>query len=141
MVQSLNRVNTAPTLKEPQGGSAQKGQAVGPNSFQDILGRLQTHAPQGSGSAIGHQETMPLKFSAHALERMQSRGVQLPKDSVQNLETAVEKARQKGSRDSLIVMGDTAFIVSVKNNTVVTAIDKAQLREQVFTNIDSTVFV
>jgi flagellar operon protein len=58
---------------------------------------------------------------------------------MKRLEAAVEKARQKGSKDTLLLMGENAFIVNVKNNTVVTAMDRAMMKENVFTNIDSTI--
>jgi flagellar operon protein len=48
---------------------------------------------------------------------------------------------QKGGRESLVMMGDSALVVSVKNRTVVTALDKAQMRGNVFTNIDSAVII
>jgi len=81
-----------------------------------------------------------LKFSSHALERIQSRGIRMMKEDVQKLNEAVEKASQKGSKEALVLMGDNAFIVSVKNKTVITAVDKNALKDNVFTNIDSTVF-
>ena len=53
----------------------------------------------------------------------------------------MDKAAQKGSQDSLILMNDTALVVSVKNRTVVTAMDGASMKDNVFTNIDSAVIV
>ena len=38
-------------------------------------------------------------------------------------------------------MEDVALVVSVKNRTVITAVDRAQMKENVFTNIDSAVIV
>ena len=38
-------------------------------------------------------------------------------------------------------MDDSAFIMSVKNKTIVTAMDKSTLKENLFTNIDSTIIV
>jgi flagellar operon protein len=80
-----------------------------------------------------------LKFSNHAVERMQSRGISLAEGDMARIENAVEKAQGKGSKETLILMGDSAFIVNVKNKTVVTAMDRQQMKENVFTNIDSTV--
>jgi flagellar operon protein len=54
---------------------------------------------------------------------------------------AVGKAREKGSRDSLILMSDLALVVSVRNNTVITAVDGESLKDNVFTNIDSAVII
>jgi flagellar operon protein len=51
----------------------------------------------------------------------------------------VDRAEEKGARDSLVLLRDMAFIVSVSNRTVVTAMDGERLKENVFTNIDSAV--
>ena len=51
----------------------------------------------------------------------------------------MDKAGQKGGQDSLVLLRDMAFIVSVPNKTVVTAMDADQVKENVFTNIDSAV--
>jgi flagellar operon protein len=55
------------------------------------------------------------------------------------LNGGVARAAAKGSRDSLVLLDDTAFVVSVRNRTVITAVDRARMRDQVFTNIDSAV--
>jgi flagellar operon protein len=57
------------------------------------------------------------------------------------LNDAVDKAVQKGSKETLVIMGDNAFVVSAKNKTVITAMDKNMMIENVFTNIDSTILV
>ncbi|MBN8536312.1 MAG: hypothetical protein J0M15_04630 [Deltaproteobacteria bacterium] len=80
-----------------------------------------------------------IKFSNHAIDRMNSRGISFKQEDLSKLNEAVDRAASKGSKDSLILMNDTALIVSVKNRTVVTVMDKATLKENVFTNIDSTI--
>lgn len=80
-----------------------------------------------------------IKFSNHAVERMRTRGIAFSPEDISRLSEAVGKAAAKGSKDSLILMNDSALIVSVKNNTVVTVMDKTALKENVFTNIDSTI--
>ncbi len=82
-----------------------------------------------------------LKFSQHASERMKARNIELSASDLNKLTEAVGKARAKGSRDSLIMMNDMALVVSVKNNTVITAVDQKSIKDNVFTNIDSAVFV
>jgi flagellar operon protein len=84
-------------------------------------------------------ELRGLKFSKHAQDRLQQRNIELNDADKQQLEKAVTLAEQKGSQDSLVFLRDMAFIVSVKNKTVVTAIDSEHLRENVFTNIDSAI--
>jgi flagellar operon protein len=80
-----------------------------------------------------------IRFSNHAVERMQTRGISFNPESMQRLDEAIKKAAAKGSKDTLVLMDESALIVSVKNNTVVTVMDKNALKENVFTNIDSTV--
>jgi len=85
--------------------------------------------------------TPGVKFSAHAIERLKSRGITLDQETLRRLDQAVEKAAQKGSRESLMLTDDAALIVSVKNKTVITAMDKLAMKDNVFTNIDSTVIL
>jgi len=82
-----------------------------------------------------------LKFSKHAIERMHSRGISLNTDKIADLASAVKRAGDKGAKETLVMMDDAAFVVSVENNTVITAMDKALMKENVFTNIDSTIFL
>lgn len=88
-----------------------------------------------------------LRFSAHAQDRLTSRGIQLSPEAVNRLTEAVDRAAAKGSRDALLLMPgasrreDLALVVSVTNRTVVTAVDGETLQESIFTNIDSAVIV
>ena len=81
-----------------------------------------------------------LKFSGHAIERLADRGVQMTGDRARRLQSAVNVARQKGSRDSLVLLDELAFVVSIKNSTVITACDTQSVKDGVFTKIDSTIF-
>ncbi len=80
-------------------------------------------------------------FSQHAQDRLKSRGISLSNDDMQKLEGAVDSVAQKGGKDSLVLVGDAALVVSVKNRTVVTALDRNAMQGNVFTNIDSAVIV
>lgn len=82
----------------------------------------------------------PVKLSQHAQERLKSRGITLSDADMKQLEGAVDSVAQKGGKESLILMGDAALVVSVKNRTVVTAMDRQGMKGNVFTNIDSAVF-
>jgi flagellar operon protein len=88
---------------------------------------------------IFEAEVQQLRFSKHAQDRLESRNMQLNENDKAQLEKAVQLAEQKGSQDSLVFLKDMAFIVNVKNRTVVTAIDREHLRQNVFTNIDSAI--
>jgi flagellar operon protein len=81
----------------------------------------------------------PLRFSRHALERVQRRGIPLDNSTLSRLQEGVGRAAGKGSRDSVVLVDGTAFVVAVGSRTVVTAVGAEHMREQVFTNIDSAV--
>lgn len=81
-----------------------------------------------------------LKFSKHALERLEQRKIQLTSQEVNKLHRAINKAAEKGIRETLIIMDNKAFIASVPNRTVITAATGNQLKENVFTNIDGAIF-
>jgi len=82
-----------------------------------------------------------LKFSSHALKRLEERDIKLDADDLKLLNEALERAERKNTRDVLILLRDMAFIVSVRNKTVVTVIDGDSMRERVFTNIDGAVVI
>ena len=78
-----------------------------------------------------------VKFSGHALERLKERGISLGETELAKLEGAVSSVAAKGGNESLIMVGDAALVVSVKNRTVITAFDRNNLDGNVFTRIDS----
>ncbi len=120
--------NRAPVDKSPAG-----------EGFSDVLkGQLGT---QNSIAPAAAQIPSSLKFSAHAIDRLKSRGISFDQEALKRIEDGVQRAAQKGSKDSLVLIDDSALIVSVKNKTVVTAMDQNAMKENVFTNIDSTVIV
>lgn len=89
---------------------------------------------------IFQNEIDKLKFSSHAQSRLNSRELSLSDSDYTRLENAVSKAEAKGANESLVIMDNKAFIVSIPNKTVITALDQNQLNSQVVTNIDSAVF-
>lgn len=96
------------------------------NSFQKIL---QQKATQG------------LKFSKHAGERLEERNITLSIEQMKRLEEATVRADEKGIKESLMLMDNMAFIVNVKNSTVITAMDQTDNKDNIFTNIDGAVIV
>lgn len=111
-------------------------------SFKETMNNIEGMKPQNVGSmgAPGLAKAVEgVKFSNHAIERMRTRGISYSPEDISKLTDAISRAAAKGSKDSLVLMNDSALIVSVKNNTVVTVMDKNALKENVFTNIDSTV--
>ena len=81
----------------------------------------------------------PVKFSTHAQQRLQQRDITLGDDDMAKINDAVDRAQQKGAKESLILLDDMAFVVSVKNRVVITAVDQPSMKQNVFTNIDSVV--
>lgn len=122
---------TAPGTTRPADDAARKRATNGaadttPNqSFAEAL-------EQAGGS-------QPLQFSRHALARVQRRGIELDSTTLGRLSEGVGRAASKGSRDSLVLVDGTAFVVSVSNRTVITAVGSEQMKDNVFTNIDSAV--
>ena len=113
---------TGPAPVAPAAGPGGPTSVTGP-SFADVLGR-----------SVG-----TVKFSAHALQRIERRGIKLAPGTLARLENGVARAAGKGARDSVVFVDGTAFVVSVRNSTVITAVDPEHMREHVFTNIDSAV--
>jgi flagellar operon protein len=85
------------------------------------------------------QEKLGIKFSKHAQQRLISRDISLSKDDRELLWNALQKAGNKGVNDSLILMRDMAFVVNVKNKTVITAMKNNEMKENVVTNIDGAI--
>lgn len=102
-------------------------------------------SPPGAGAAFDQvlqaqlKPSASLQFSRHALNRMESRNIRFSGEEISRLEEAVKAVSAKGGRDSLVMLGDNALVVSVRNATVVTVVDRESLSGNVFTNIDSAV--
>ncbi len=82
-----------------------------------------------------------IAFSRHARERLFSRNLELSDEQLNNIAGAIDKADAKGSRETLVLSDDAAFVVSVPNRTVITVFDRDNLREGVVTSIDSAVII
>ena len=96
-------------------------------SFNDVLNKVKSNEQ--------------VKFSKHALDRLNSRNIELTEDELSRINTGVDKAKSKGVRDALIMMDDKIFVASVQNKTIITAAMEEQLKDNVFTNIDGAVIV
>lgn len=88
------------------------------------------------------QQKSGVDFSSHAIKRIQSRNIDLNQsEKLERLNKGVELAAEKGSNEALVLVDSTAFVVSVKNNTVITTLDKEDLVGTIFTNIDAAVII
>lgn len=82
-----------------------------------------------------------VKLSAHAVQRLAERNVSLSESEQARLETAVDRIGGKGADKSLVLMDNLALLVSAKNRVVITAVDAADAKDGVFTNIDSAIII
>lgn len=101
-------------------------------SFVEILKQKQLDSVEGSNE---------LKFSKHANERLSSRNISLTDEQMVRLQDGARQAGEKGINESLVLVDDLAFIVNVKNNTVITAMDQRNSVDNVYTNIDGAVVI
>ncbi len=119
-IQQIGNVTKSPT---------KSNQIIKPgNSFQSVLNKEL-------------EQSQELKFSKHANDRLVSRDITLDTKQIERLQKGVNNARDKGIKESLMVMDNISLIVNVENSTVVTALDSNESREHVFTNIDGAVLL
>lgn len=113
-------------LRTRGGGSGENAAGL---SFREVL--RQSSAPK--------TETGELKFSKHALSRLNDRNIELDSEQLERLQAGADRAGEKGIRDSLVMVDRLAFIVNIPNRTVVTAMDSTATEENIFTNINGAV--
>lgn len=123
----MDSVPLQPTRVVPGQGAAPAAPAGGRGgAFGDLLAQ---QLARDSG----------VRFSKHALKRLQQRDIHLTPGQLERLGSAVRRAAAKGARESLVLMDDLALVVSIRNQTVITATSAVSRQENVFTNIDSAV--
>ena len=115
----------APTTAPARGTGSPVSPLTGPG-FGDVLARRLGGPAQ-------------VQFSGHALQRIERRGIDVGPQTLMRLQEGVARAAGKGARESVVLVDGTAFVVSIRNQTVITAVDPAHMRDHVFTNIDSAV--
>lgn len=127
------------------------------NQFSSIEQVTDQYLKKGAGSSINNaselsfeeilkqkqavSESSALKFSKHASMRLQSRNIELSTEQKERLETGAEKAEAKGMKESLVIVDSYSFIVNVPSKTVVTAMDRSESEENIYTNIDGAVII
>lgn len=84
-----------------------------------------------------YMNSASVRFSKHANERLNTRNINLDNAQMARLEKGMHKAKEKGMQEPLVMVDNIAFIVNIKSNTVVTAVN--DVNEAVFTNIDGAV--
>jgi flagellar operon protein len=116
----------APTTRPTDPSQAPSQPAANGPSFADVL------ADQTAG-------TNAPNFSKHALDRLSRRGIEMNSQTLGRLTDGIQRAADKGARNSVVFVDGTAFVASVQNNTVITAVTPEAMNSHVFTNIDSAV--
>ncbi len=119
-------------------------QAPEPRSFEQVGGfadsldallRPQHSRPSAASAAGG------VSFSKHASARMESRGIELDEQDMEDLSGAIDNLARRGAKESLVLMGDHAFIVGVPDRRIVTVMTRSEAAGNIFTQIDSTAVV
>jgi flagellar operon protein len=87
------------------------------------------------------KEQQSLKLSKHASERLQERNIHISEELWQTIGEKVKEAKQKGVTDSLVVVDQAALLISAKNHTVVTALNREEAEDRIFTNINGTILI
>ena len=124
-----NRINNFPSIQQMTEQLKNSEKSSGTSSLQGKSFEQILNERTSAGSE--------LKFSKHASMRMQSRQIDLTANQWERLEGGVEKAGEKGIKESLVMVDNLAFIVNVSNNTVITAVGEGE--DKIFTNIDGAI--
>lgn len=80
-------------------------------------------------------------FSKHASIRKEQRNIEVTEDDLEKLGDACDQAQEKGINNALIMMDDSAFIVSAANKRVITVMDKNEMKNKLFNDIEGAVFI
>ncbi len=120
------------SIEQMRGQFLNTGKTTGQNAFE-------LQGPSFAEILEQKKTGTELKFSKHASERLISRNIDLSESQKERLNHAVKAAEAKGIKESLVMMDNLAFIINVKNNTVVTAVTGGE--EKIFSNIDGAVVV
>ncbi|MGO5053707.1 TIGR02530 family flagellar biosynthesis protein [Lachnospiraceae bacterium LCP25S3_G4] len=123
MIHNINQITTAKQLQLQREVELKNGK-----SFEEIL-KKQLCNKEG------------VQFSKHATQRVEQRGIEMSEHVLNGLNQAVDKARSKGAKDVVVIGDNGAFIVNVPNNIVVTTVDKNEMKDNIFVNIDSAVLL
>jgi flagellar operon protein len=139
----INNMLIPNVTKLPSQKSVDTANKLNPNEKSEFKNLLDTTLDQ---SAVAQQDVAfpaqkGIHLSTHALKRLQERNLTLDKEEYAKLQTAMDRLKLKGGQDSLVITDKAAYILDVPKNTIVTAIDKASIGENVFTKIDSTILM
>lgn len=123
LIPNVTRTSTTDKVQKKEGNA-------NPNEFNDLL-----------KETIESQQQQGIKLSVHAAKRLQDRNMDVDGAELKKIQSGIDKLALKGGNDSLLITSKGAYIVDVPKRTIVTAIDKDSINENVFTKIDSTVIL
>ncbi|MBP9680380.1 MAG: hypothetical protein KBD76_03155 [Bacteriovorax sp.] len=135
--QKINNILIPNVTSLPAKKSVDSTNKLNPGEVSEFKELLESTIDQ----SVTSQPTKGLHLSSHAMRRLQERNLSLDKEEYAKLQTAIDKLKTKGGQDSLVITGKAAYIIDVPKNTIVTAIDKDSIGENVFTKIDSTILM
>ncbi|MFP3720950.1 TIGR02530 family flagellar biosynthesis protein [Niallia circulans] len=123
-----------------------KSHAAIKNGIDAIKSKAAVHKAQNITSFSTHlQQSISslntLNISKHANERLQQRGIKIDAAKWKAIEEKVTEAKKMGIKESLVLLNNAALIVSAKNNTVITAMDREEVTDHIFTNINGTIIM
>lgn len=95
----------------------------------------------GFQSILDERLNQKVRFSKHAAERLEERGIEMTEDILNSLSDAVSRAGEKGAKDTLVIGESGMYIVNVPNRTVITTLNRDDGKQNIFTNIDSAVWM
>lgn len=133
----INNILIPNVTSLPSNKNAENLNKLKSGETSEFKGMLDGAIEQGQGQ----EQQKGIHLSTHALRRLQERNLTLDKEEYTKLQTAMDRLKLKGGQDSLVITGKAAYIVDVPKNTIVTAIDKESIGENVFTKIDSTILM
>ncbi|MCP8616517.1 TIGR02530 family flagellar biosynthesis protein [Salirhabdus salicampi] len=111
--------------------------------LQQMKPKHQNKKSEANKSFQSHlnQASAELKISKHAKTRLQERNIHISDTQWKHITEKVGLAKEKGVQDSLVVLNDATLIVNTKNQTVITAMDRNEADEQLFTNINGAILI
>lgn len=123
--QMTNKINLIQPHQLLQQNQIQKKQVKSDLAFKDVFKKASEQ----------------LVLSKHAQERLDERKIHINDRQWEKITNKVQEAKEKGIQDSLVVLNNATLLVSAKNNTVITALDREESGSRIFTNINGTILI
>ena len=136
----INNILIPNVTKLPSNKSVDTTNKLAKGETSEFKSLLDNNLEQSEQSQIS-ESPKGLHLSTHAMRRLQERNLSIDKEEYSKILSAIDKLKLKGGQDSLVITSKAAYIIDVPKNTIVTAIDKDSIGDNVFTKIDSTILM